>query len=88
MADSHTHEHTHHGHATHEHGHGHDFAAANREFFDEHAHELENVHQELAARNVKAMRDAWPGLFDEDRTTAMDYACGTGASVFSLQSAP
>ncbi|PIL33030.1 hypothetical protein GSI_04479 [Ganoderma sinense ZZ0214-1] len=33
---------------------------------------------ELGRKNVAAMRKAWPELFDEDTTVAMDYACGTG----------
>ncbi|KAI0699194.1 S-adenosyl-L-methionine-dependent methyltransferase [Cerioporus squamosus] len=74
--DDHDHEHTH-GHEKH------DFAAANRAFFDQHAHEHSHGHndahsRERAIRQVNALRKAWPELFDEDSTVAMDYACGTG----------
>lgn len=70
-----------HSHTTHEHDH--DFAAANRAYFDEHAHEHSHGHdnahgRERAIRQVNALRKAWPELFDEDSTIAMDYACGTG----------
>lgn len=88
---AHTHGEHHHSGPGHEHEHGsgpsHDFAAANRAYFDEHAHEIEHMHphaHSLAVKEVEAMRRAWPELFDEERTVAMDYACGTGASVFGL----
>nr|VWO98244.1 Beta-glucosidase (EC [Ganoderma boninense] len=57
-----------------------DFAAANTAYFDQRAHQLgDHGHgHELGRKNVAAMRKAWPELFDEDRTVAMDYACGIG----------
>ncbi|KAI0806738.1 S-adenosyl-L-methionine-dependent methyltransferase [Fomes fomentarius] len=68
----------------HGHEHEHHFAAANRAYFDEHAHThsggaAAHPHaHELAVREVSAMQRFWPDLFDEERTVAMDYACGTG----------
>ena len=54
--------HTHYWYVVHEHSHGH-----------------ANAHgRERAIRQVNALRKAWPELFDEDSTIAMDYACGTG----------
>ena len=55
-----------------------DFAAANKAYFDEQAYKDHGHGQELGRRNVAAMCKAWPELFDEDETVAMDYACGTG----------
>ncbi len=80
--DDHNHGSSAHAHG---HGHGHDFAAANRAFFDQHAHEHSHGHddahsRERSVRQVNALRKAWPELFDEDSTVAMDYACGTGTS--------
>ena len=60
----------------------HDFVAANRAHFDGRAHIIEETHAEtpeLARREIRAMLKAWPKLFEEDTTEAMDYACGTGA---------
>ena len=62
-----------------------DSATANRAYFDEQAGQLrDHGHgHELGRRNVAAMRRAWPELFDEDTTVAMDYACGTGLAFLS-----
>ena len=65
----------------------HNFAVANRTHFDERAQGIEDSHPEapeLARREVRAMRKAWPDLFDEDSTVAMDYACGTGTCLREL----
>ena len=58
-----------------------DFASANKAHFDQRAHQLsDHGHgHELGRKNVAAMRKAWPELFDEDNTVAMDYACGMGS---------
>ena len=69
------------------HSHGHDFAAANRAYFDENAEKLEEQHpgwREMARKEVVAMREAWPELFDAERTAVMDFACGVGAPPVSL----
>ncbi|KAI0648430.1 S-adenosyl-L-methionine-dependent methyltransferase [Trametes meyenii] len=71
-ASAHTHAHGH--------DHGHDFVEANKAFFNEHAHEHQHPDsRQLAHKNATALRKAYPALFDEDRTTVLDYACGTGA---------
>ncbi|KAM5542807.1 hypothetical protein V8D89_003768 [Ganoderma adspersum] len=59
---------------------GGDFAAANQAYFDQRAHQLaDHGHgHELGRKNVAAMRKAWPEVFNEDDTVAMDYACGMG----------
>ncbi|KAI0738026.1 S-adenosyl-L-methionine-dependent methyltransferase [Daedaleopsis nitida] len=79
---NHAHEHGHNHHDGHG-GHPHDFAAANRAHFDEHAHKHTGVSHahadQLAIRAIDAFRKAWPDLFDDERTTVLDYACGTGA---------
>ncbi|KAI1791562.1 S-adenosyl-L-methionine-dependent methyltransferase [Ganoderma leucocontextum] len=79
---SHQHQH---GDAGHAHGlgdaHTHDFAAANKAYFDEHAHKLEDMHagwREMARKEVDAMRTQWPALFDKERTVVLDFACGIG----------
>ena len=59
--------------------HAEDFAAANKAYFDEQAYKDHGHGQELGRRNVAAMCKAWPELFNEDETVAMDYACGTGS---------
>ena len=64
--------------------HQHDFAEANRAYFDARANatgtdEAHHESPELARREVRAMVRAWPELFDEEHTEALDYACGTGA---------
>ena len=63
-----------------------DFAAANTAYFDEQAGQLQDHGHghELGRKNVAAMRKAWPELFDEDETVAMDYACGTGLGFLLL----
>ncbi|RPD55677.1 S-adenosyl-L-methionine-dependent methyltransferase [Lentinus tigrinus ALCF2SS1-6] len=68
----------------HEHEHEHkddDFAAANKAYFDAHADKVEEMHPEWRAatrKQVDAMRAEWPGLFDGERTAALDFACGIG----------
>ena len=82
-AHSHSDHHVAHGHA-HD---GHDFVEANRAYFDEHAHEYQDMHpeaRETARLQIEAIRAEWPGLFDKERTTVMDFACGIGASTRPL----
>ncbi|KAM5534036.1 hypothetical protein V8D89_012299 [Ganoderma adspersum] len=57
-----------------------DFSAENKAYFDQRAHKLrDHGHGHVLGRkNVAAMREAWPELFDEDNAVAMDYACGMG----------
>ncbi|KAM5542804.1 hypothetical protein V8D89_003765 [Ganoderma adspersum] len=86
MSD-HAHDHKHgeasaheHGHG-HAHAHGHDFAAANKSYFDEYAHNAEEMFagwREMARKEVDAMRTQWPALFDKERTVVLDFACGVG----------
>ncbi|KAI0628798.1 S-adenosyl-L-methionine-dependent methyltransferase [Trametes polyzona] len=78
MADEiHTHGQGHNSAHTHEHHH--DFAQANKAFFDHHAHEAHHPDAlKLREKNVRAMLRAYPQLFDEERTTVLDYACGVG----------
>ena len=71
-----------HAHA-HGHGHGHDFAAANKAYFDEYAHNAEEMFanwRNMARKEVDAMRAQWPALFDKERTVVLDFACGVGTS--------
>lgn len=96
MAD-HTHHqlhHTHHHHDPvdfnhghhHHHGDGKDYAAANRDYFDEKAKEYDAVPgaQEAARRIVRAILEAYGDLFKEDSTTVLDYACGTGTKALMV----
>ena len=56
----------------------HHFTQANKDYFDEHAHQYNDrpgAH-ELARRLGAAMISAYP--FNEDSTSVLDYACGTG----------
>ena len=61
------------------------FASANKAYFNQRAHQLaDHGHgHELGRKNVAAMHKAWPELFDEDNTVAMDYACGMGSLFLS-----
>ncbi|EPS98389.1 hypothetical protein FOMPIDRAFT_1126650 [Fomitopsis schrenkii] len=58
----------------------HDYEHSNKAYYDEHAQEYDERPnaQILARRLASAMRRKHGGLFDEDTTTLMDYACGTG----------
>ncbi|KAL1947203.1 hypothetical protein VTO73DRAFT_14164 [Trametes versicolor] len=73
-------QHTH----THAHAHAHagdDVTEANRAYFDEHAHKVEEEHPEarqVGLNSVNAMRTAYPTLFDAEHTEVLDFACGTG----------
>ncbi|KAH9890508.1 S-adenosyl-L-methionine-dependent methyltransferase [Cubamyces lactineus] len=72
----------------HPHHEGHDFAEANKAYFDEHAHTLEQEHpnaHKLGTMVIEAMRKTYPALFDKGRTEAMDYACGTGMVSLALR---
>ncbi|KAK7688878.1 hypothetical protein QCA50_007569 [Cerrena zonata] len=70
-AHSHTHVHT---------PHTHDYVAANQAHFNAIAESFDEFPgaKELAKRVVNAMLTKFPGWFNEDTTTAMDFACGTG----------
>ncbi|KAH7928135.1 S-adenosyl-L-methionine-dependent methyltransferase [Leucogyrophana mollusca] len=62
----------------HRHDHSHSFEDANKQYFNETAHihnDRPEVH-EMARRIGAAMLEAYE--FDEETTTVMDYACGTG----------
>ncbi|OCH86196.1 S-adenosyl-L-methionine-dependent methyltransferase [Obba rivulosa] len=74
-----------HAHAHSSHGHSHDYASANREFFDKEAHNTDDrpSHVAITKTIISAMREEYPDLFNEDTTTVLDYACGTG--VFSRE---
>lgn len=72
---AHTHEH-----ANAELPHDHDFAAANQKHFDAEAKafDAKPSAQEMARRVSKAMINTYPSLFDEESTTLLDFACGSG----------
>jgi len=86
--DSHSHTHTHDhsgGGQSHSHSHAqdqsaHDWAAANKEHFDNAAaaNDARPEWLEMAQRGTAAMRKKYPDLFDEDKTALLDFACGTG----------
>ena len=73
---THAHAHSH----EHGHGHGHDYAKENQKHFDANAvqYDARPDVQELARRVRAALLKTYPSLFDEDKTTVLDYACGTG----------
>ena len=79
---SHAHEHEHKG----EHEHEHDFAAANVKHFDSEAKAFDTKPSviELARRVTKAMVERYPSLFDEEKTSVLDFACGTGTFAASI----
>ncbi|KZT11148.1 S-adenosyl-L-methionine-dependent methyltransferase [Laetiporus sulphureus 93-53] len=57
------------------------YAAENKAFYDvEEARKVDARRdtQELARRVAAAMRRRYPDIFNEETTTLMDYACGTG----------
>ena len=67
--------------------HDHDFAAANKAYFNEHANDYQAMHPEAhatAGLQIDAIRTQWPEIFDKERTTVMDFACGIGASASAL----
>ncbi|KAF9009518.1 S-adenosyl-L-methionine-dependent methyltransferase [Cyathus striatus] len=68
------HQHNHH----HDHHHGHDFVEANKDHYNQHAHSFDSIPYavERAERSALAMRNVYS--FDKERTTVMEYACGTG----------
>ncbi|EKM56093.1 uncharacterized protein PHACADRAFT_122275 [Phanerochaete carnosa HHB-10118-sp] len=74
------HAHGHVGH-NHNHNHTHDYAGENQKHYDATAQQYDARQdvQELARRLREAMIKTHPSLFDEEHTTVMDYACGTGA---------
>ena len=82
-ASGHAHAHEHdHGHHAHAHGPGHDYAKENEKHFDEKGRAAEydaraDV-QEFARRIREAILKTHASLFDEDKTTLLDFACGTG----------
>ncbi|KAI0070562.1 S-adenosyl-L-methionine-dependent methyltransferase [Panus rudis PR-1116 ss-1] len=71
----------HHDHAGHHHHDGiHDYAQANREHYNKDAERMEMDEQakKLAHRTVQAILKQYPGLLNEDTTSVLDFACGTG----------
>lgn len=65
----------------HSHSHCHDYSNANKDYFDGIAAERYDNQPgatELARRLGEAMIEKFPLAFDESKTVAMDYACGTG----------
>ncbi|OBZ75916.1 hypothetical protein A0H81_04916, partial [Grifola frondosa] len=85
----HTMSHSSHTHADQPHSHG-DYVDANKAFFNETAPTYDDLPGtvEIAQRQAAAMRKAYPSLFNEDTTTLMDYACGTGTSPSPPQPSP
>ena len=74
-------------HSNHEHEHhasdvpdDHDFAAANQKHFDAEAvaFDAKPAAIELAHRIVTSTVKKYPALFDEESTTVLDFACGSG----------
>ena len=80
------HDDAHHHHDHHDHDHdsndtdGASLVHANAAHFDAEANVTDDspMRLEVARRLARALRAAY--AFDEDVTTVMDYACGTGAS--------
>jgi hypothetical protein len=58
--------------------HGHDYANANRDHFDSTAHQYEDRKGGLELGRIMAEGMMSMYDFDEDETTALDFACGTG----------
>lgn len=87
MSHSHSHSHGHHaaGHG-HEHSHHHhgDVSAVNQEYFDKIASTYDDKPGalEAARRITAAMRQEY--AFDEEKTSVLDYACGTGMAIYCL----
>jgi SAM-dependent methyltransferase len=77
---SHTHDHSQglaHSHS-HGHGDGHDFSKANAEYFDQTAAQYdEKAKIDVVTRIVEKIRGAYS--FDPERTSVLDFACGTGS---------
>ncbi|KAI5117257.1 hypothetical protein M0805_006420 [Coniferiporia weirii] len=77
----HSHTHTH-GHGHHEHHHEHhdavDYSQTNRAHFDKTAHTYEEIPlvTEVCKKIGNAFLKEYP--FDEESTTVLDFACGTG----------
>ena len=67
-----------------------DYAAANQKHFDTEANlvELDTTPYilELAQQVAKAMVEQYPTLFDADKTTLLDFACGTGTCLHTSSS--
>ena len=72
---------------SHAHDHGahtaeaYDYAAANQQHFDKEAKSLDMLAYVLehAQKLTKVMVERYPTLFDKEKTTLLDFACGTGA---------
>ncbi|KAF9009516.1 S-adenosyl-L-methionine-dependent methyltransferase [Cyathus striatus] len=64
-----------HHHNHHEH---HDYVGANRDHFDDKAHDFNSYPHaiERAKQSALAIRNVYP--FDKEKTMVMEYACGTG----------
>ena len=62
-----------------EHREGHDYAAANKQYFDENIEIFERPDMVLLTRRLaNAAKDKYPSVFSADSTTLLDYACGPG----------
>jgi 2-polyprenyl-3-methyl-5-hydroxy-6-metoxy-1,4-benzoquinol methylase len=82
---SHTHDHSHGPAHSHSHGHGdgHDFSKANAEHFDKTAAQYdEEAKIDVVTRIVEKIRGAYS--FDPERTSMLDFACGTGSCLYLL----
>ena len=57
-----------------------DYTSANEAYFDAEALKVGDHPRKikLAERICDRLKDAYPGLLDEDTTEVMDFACGTG----------
>jgi hypothetical protein len=78
---AHSHSHEHISVQSGAHGHSHDFAEANKTYFNEEFAQKFDVRPdtiEAAQRITQAMLKAHH--FDEESTTVLDYACGTGSN--------
>ncbi|KAH9843657.1 S-adenosyl-L-methionine-dependent methyltransferase [Rhodofomes roseus] len=80
MAEHHPHTHKHDA----QHGHGHDYAAANKQYFDENIDMFERPDiVDATQRIAAAMRERYASAFNAESTTVLDYACGAGTAVSS-----
>ncbi|KZT67006.1 S-adenosyl-L-methionine-dependent methyltransferase [Daedalea quercina L-15889] len=75
MAEQHPQMHQHDA----QHEHNPDYAAQNKQFFDQNLELFERPEIVDATRRVAAkIRERYPSLFNIESTTVLDYACGTG----------
>ena len=68
-----------------EHRQGHDYAAANKQYFDENVTVFERPDMVLLTRRLAtATKEKYPNLFNVESTTVLDYACGAGACLLFI----